>query len=89
MSGRSEAQARIKINQLLGEAGWRFFDSGNSKANVILENNVKITKSGLDSYGNNFEKVPTFKQVSFYCKKQYRQQNNRLFLQHTDMDKKE
>ena len=57
MSGRSEAQARIKINQLLGEAGWRFFDSGNSKANVILENNVKITKSGLDSYGNNFEKV--------------------------------
>ncbi|MDY0079051.1 MAG: DEAD/DEAH box helicase family protein [Ignavibacteriaceae bacterium] len=57
MSGRSEAQARIKINQLLEEAGWRFFDSGNSKANVILENNVKITKSTLDSYGNNFEKV--------------------------------
>jgi len=52
-----EAQARIKINKLLEEAGWRFFDSDEGKANVILENNVKITKQYLDSYGNNFEKT--------------------------------
>jgi type I restriction enzyme R subunit len=27
-----EAQARIKINKLLEEAGWRFFDDENGKS---------------------------------------------------------
>ncbi len=52
-----EAQARIKINKLLEEAGWRFFDNGEGKANVILENNVKITKQVLNELGENFEKT--------------------------------
>jgi type I restriction enzyme R subunit len=29
-----EATARIKINKLLEESGWRFFDSKDGKANV-------------------------------------------------------
>ena len=41
-----EAQARIKINKLLEEAGWRFFDSSDGKANIILEPAVKISKAG-------------------------------------------
>jgi type I restriction enzyme R subunit len=32
-----EATARIKINRLLEEAGWRFFDDNNGAANVVLE----------------------------------------------------
>ncbi len=37
-----EAKARIKINKLLEEADWRFFDTPEGKANVLLENNGKI-----------------------------------------------
>lgn len=37
-----EAKARIKINKLLEEAGWRFFDTKEGKANVLLENNGEI-----------------------------------------------
>jgi type I restriction enzyme, R subunit len=36
-----KAQARIKINKLLEDAGWRLLDDANGKANVLLENNVK------------------------------------------------
>ncbi|MDT3696678.1 MAG: DEAD/DEAH box helicase family protein [Ignavibacterium sp.] len=51
-----EAKARIKINKLLEEAGWRFFDSEFGPANVILENNIKLTQKLLDEYGEDFEK---------------------------------
>ncbi len=51
-----EATARIKINKLLEESGWRFFDNEKGKANISLENNVKITKKILDEYGEDFEK---------------------------------
>lgn len=54
-----EAKARIKINKLLEEAGWRFFDDENGTANILLENNVKISKSVLDSYGNDYENIST------------------------------
>lgn len=37
-----EAKARIKINKLLEEAGWRFFDSPEGKANIHLESHVKL-----------------------------------------------
>jgi type I restriction enzyme R subunit len=47
-----EAKARIKINKLLEEAGWRFFDSESEPANIILESNVKFNDLGED-----FEKV--------------------------------
>ena len=53
-----EAQARIKINQLLEAAGWRFFDTAEGKANIALEHNVKPTKArvdALDELGNDFE----------------------------------
>ncbi len=50
-----EAKARIKINKLLEESGWRFFDHAGGKANVVLEPNVKLTKAKIDDLGENFE----------------------------------
>jgi len=50
-----EAKARIKINDFLKEAGWKFFDDGEGKANIVLENNVKITESHINTLGDNFE----------------------------------
>ena len=54
---QKEATARIKINKLLEEAGWRLLDDDRGPANVVLENHVKMTKSVLDAYGNDFEKT--------------------------------
>lgn len=51
-----EAKSRIKINELLKGAGWRFFDDEHGKANVILENNVKLTETIITEYGEDFEK---------------------------------
>ncbi len=51
-----EAQARIKIDELLKQAGWRFFDNENDSANIQLEPGVKLTKIVLDALGNDFEK---------------------------------
>lgn len=51
-----EATARIKINRLLDEAGWRFFDDESGAANVVLEPNVKISQSDLDALGADLEK---------------------------------
>lgn len=53
---QKEAKARIKINDLLQKSGWRFFDDKNGNANVVLENNVKLTKKAVDALGNDFEK---------------------------------
>ncbi|WP_250432453.1 DEAD/DEAH box helicase family protein [Hanstruepera flava] len=53
----NEAHARIKINQLLEEAGWRFFDDEHGPANILLENHVKITQNEVDAWGNDFEKT--------------------------------
>jgi len=53
----NEAKARIKINKLLEEAGWRFFDTEEGKANILLENNVKINHKQLNELGENFEKT--------------------------------
>ena len=50
-----EALARIKINKLLEEAGWRFFDTEKGKANIQLEPNVKIKQSDIDEMGEDFE----------------------------------
>jgi type I restriction enzyme R subunit len=52
-----EARARIKINNLLQEAGWRFFDSQEGPANITLENAVRITRTCLDEFGEDFEKI--------------------------------
>lgn len=50
-----EAKARIKINKLLDEAGWRFFDSDKGGANILLENHTKIKKDSLDTLGDDFQ----------------------------------
>lgn len=57
MAHAKEAKARIKINQLLQEAGWRFFDEDGKPANIMLESNVKIKKIDIDALGENFETV--------------------------------
>ena len=44
-----EAKARIKINKLLEDAGWRLLDDENGKANVELEQGVSITKEDIDA----------------------------------------
>jgi len=49
---QKEAKARIKINELLQQSGWRFFDDKNGKANITLENNVEI-----EELGDDFEKA--------------------------------
>ena len=54
---KNEAHARIKINKLLEEAGWRFFDTDDGKANILLENHVKIVQQDVDAWGNDFEKT--------------------------------
>jgi type I restriction enzyme R subunit len=50
-----EATARVKINRLLEEAGWRFFDDSNGPANIVLEPNTKITETQIDALGQDFE----------------------------------
>ena len=52
-----EAKARIRINKLLEEAGWRFFDTPEGKANIYLETNLKITEQKLNDLGEDFEKT--------------------------------
>jgi type I restriction enzyme R subunit len=54
---KNEAHARIKINQLLTEAGWSFFDNKKGKANILLENHVKISQKEIDAWGNDYEKT--------------------------------
>lgn len=52
-----EAKARLKINKLLEEAGWRFFDEDGKPANIQVEPNVKMYKKQVDGMGENFDKV--------------------------------
>ena len=52
-----EAKARIKINKLLEETGWRFFDSKEGRANIVLENKTKLSQTELDEFGEDFEKT--------------------------------
>ncbi len=51
----NEATARIKINRLLEQAGWRFFDNEAGRANTQLESTIKITQKELDDFGQDFE----------------------------------
>ena len=55
MTNKKEAKARIRINKLLEEAGWRFFDDEQGPANIQLEPNVKITQKDIDAFGDDFE----------------------------------
>ena len=49
---QKEAKARIKINKLLEESGWRFFKTPEGPANIVVEPHIKI-----EDAGDNFEKV--------------------------------
>ena len=53
---QKEATARIKINRLLEEAGWRFFAEGKRPADIQLEPKVALTTQALDALGENYEK---------------------------------
>ncbi len=48
MNSNKEASARIKINKLLEESGWRFEDSEKGKANIKLEPGVRYKELGDD-----------------------------------------
>ncbi len=50
---KKEASARLKINHLLEEAGWRLVDTQDQKANVQVESHIK-----LDVVGDDFENQP-------------------------------
>lgn len=52
-----EAQARIKINKLLEEAGWNLLDDEKHKANVVLEGKTKLTASIIEDSGVNYERT--------------------------------
>jgi type I restriction enzyme R subunit len=55
----AEATARIKINHMLEKAGWRFFDTPEGRANIILEGKTNLKKADLENLGENFEKIKT------------------------------
>lgn len=57
MALNKEAKARIRINKFLEESGWRFFDSQSGRANIVLENHIKVTESYLNEIGENFDKT--------------------------------
>ena len=52
-----EAAARIKINKLLENAGWRFFADSQGPANIQLEPSVALKTQDLEGLGENFEKA--------------------------------
>ena len=53
---KKEAKARLKINKMLEESGWRLFDTDEKPANVDVENMVDLgddfenTKTGFVDY---------------------------------------
>jgi len=61
-----EAKARIKINNLLEESGWRFFDEKVGRANLVLETNVRPTKEQIDDLGEAFG-TTTNGSLTFLC----------------------
>ena len=52
-----EALARIKINRLLENAGWRFFADSKGPANIQLEPSITLKAQDIDAMGENFEKT--------------------------------
>ena len=51
----TEAHYRIKINKLLEKAGWRFFDTEDGPANILLEGYTRISTQDIDAFGEDFE----------------------------------
>jgi type I restriction enzyme R subunit len=57
MPSSTEAQARIKINKLLEQAGWRFFEEDSKSANISCEHRITKKKYNVNDLGNDFDKV--------------------------------
>ena len=57
MTNSKEAKARIKINKMLEQAEWQFFDHADNPANIQLELNTKITQKDVDGFGADFESI--------------------------------
>ncbi len=53
-----EAKARIKINELLLKAGWRFDDDQAGRANISLEHRGKKVKITNNELGGDLENAP-------------------------------
>ncbi len=53
-----EAKARIKINRLLEEAGWRFFDNKKKQSNILLEHRTKKAIYDNQKLGADLENAP-------------------------------
>ena len=45
---QKEAKARIKINKLLEQAGWRFFADNNGPLTIHVESHIKLHELGDD-----------------------------------------
>jgi type I restriction enzyme R subunit len=55
--GKKEAQARIRINRLLEQAGWRFFPDKNGPDNIICECRTTKKTYSPNALGDDFEKT--------------------------------
>ena len=56
---KREAQARIRINKMLEDAGWRFFPTTEGKANIICEHRTTRRAMGPSvNLGDDYEKAP-------------------------------
>ena len=53
----NEASARLKINKLLEEAGWRLNKTDTGPVNVVVEAQAKGAKIEAESLGSDFEKA--------------------------------
>ena len=56
MENKKEASARIKINKLLEVVGWRFFDDKTGKANILLENTIRVKEESASYNGVKVER---------------------------------
>jgi len=63
LAGKKEAQARIKINKLLEESGWRFIPDENGPANIELESGIRISPEDFHKLGDNFENIDEFRTI--------------------------
>ena len=54
-----EAQARIRINKMLEDAGWRFFPTAEGKSSIICEHRITRRAMGPSAnLGDDFERAP-------------------------------
>lgn len=59
MSISKEARARLKINQLLEESGWRFFDNTAGRANIVPEPQVETTQTAINQVWGRTDEYPS------------------------------